>query len=142
MLYTPSKNSLYFIYTRIPSIDFFSTTACSHILLLVSQSSNLTFSTQGFNIWHKLITMWKALWGLSRWETHNNAMTSKIALAYIKVFLDDEWHSFHLLGKKLDCLHLHNFLRYECELYLRITIGIITMQDHCCWLHHKPNVQL
>ena len=36
-----------------------------------------------------------------------------------EAFLAKEWNSFHLLGEKLDYLHLKNFLKYECELYLR-----------------------
>jgi hypothetical protein len=35
------------------------------------------------------------------------------------VFLAKEWKSFHLFGKKLDYLHLKDFLKYECELYLK-----------------------
>jgi len=37
----------------------------------------------------------------------------------MSVFLGKEWNSFHLLGKKLDYLHLRDFLKYECELYLK-----------------------
>jgi len=36
-----------------------------------------------------------------------------------KVFLGKEWNFFHLLGNKLDYLHLKDFLKYECELYLK-----------------------
>jgi len=34
-------------------------------------------------------------------------------------FLAKEYNSFHLSGKKLDYLHCKDFLRYECELYLK-----------------------
>ena len=36
-----------------------------------------------------------------------------------EVFLAKEWNSFHLFGKKLDYPHLKDFLKYECELYLK-----------------------
>ena len=34
------------------------------------------------------------------------------------LFVANEWMSFHLSGKKLDYLHLKDFLNYECESYL------------------------
>ena len=37
----------------------------------------------------------------------------------MKAFLANEWNSFHLLRKKLDYLHLKDFLKYKCELYLK-----------------------
>jgi hypothetical protein len=36
-----------------------------------------------------------------------------------RLFIAKEWKSFHLIGKKLDYLHLKDFLKYECELYLK-----------------------
>ena len=36
-----------------------------------------------------------------------------------EVFLAKERNSFHLFGKKLDNFHLEDFLKYECELYLK-----------------------
>ena len=64
--------------------------------------------------------MWKASCGLYHWETHENPTTSKITFDDIKeAFLAKEWNSFHLLGKKLDYLHLKDFLKYKCELYLK-----------------------
>ena len=36
-----------------------------------------------------------------------------------EAFLAKEWNSFHLLVKKLDYLHLKDFLKYEYELYLK-----------------------
>ena len=64
--------------------------------------------------------MWKTSWGLSHWETHDNPTTSKMAYDDIKeVFLAKEWKSFRLLGEKLDFLHLNDFLKFECELYLK-----------------------
>ena len=61
----------------------FSTTACPPTLLMASWSSKLTFPTpcltRRINTnWHKLTTMWKASWGLSHWETHDNLTTSNI----------------------------------------------------------------
>jgi hypothetical protein len=38
---------------------------------------------------------------------------------YEEVSLAREWNSFHLCGKKLDYLHLKDFLKHECELYLK-----------------------
>ena len=64
--------------------------------------------------------MWKTSWGLSHWETDDNPTTLKIVYVDItKVFLAKKWNSFHLYGKKLDYLHLKDFLKYECELYLK-----------------------
>ena len=50
------------------------------------------------------------------------------------------WISFHFLGKKQDYLHLKDFLKYECELYLKqpltppqrkIIIGYPTSNHRC-----------
>ena len=58
--------------------------------------------------------------GLSRWDTHDNSSTSKITYDGIKEdFLAKEWNSFHLSRKKLYYLHLKDFLKYDCELYLK-----------------------
>ena len=46
--------------------------------------------------------------------------TSKIVFDDIKeVFLASEWNSFQLSWKKLDYLHLKDFLKYECDLNLK-----------------------
>ena len=64
--------------------------------------------------------MWKTSWGLSHGKTHDNPTTSKTTYVDIKeAFLAKEWNSFHLFEKKLDYLHLKDFLKYECELYLK-----------------------
>ena len=56
--------------------------------------------------------MWKASW--------RQANNSKITYHNIKeYFLPKEWNSFHLLGKHLDYLHLKDFLKYKCQLYLK-----------------------
>ena len=69
-------------------------------------------------------------------EPHDNPTTLKIAYDDIKeVFLAKEWNSFHLSRKKLDYLHLKDFLKYKCELHLKQPINTTTMQDHCCLLH-------
>ena len=53
------------------------------------------------------------------WENNDNP-TSKFALDDIKeALLVEQYYSFLLLGKKLDHLHLKDFLKYECELYLK-----------------------
>ena len=36
-----------------------------------------------------------------------------------EVVLAKEWNSFHLSRKKLDYLHLEDFLKYERKLYLK-----------------------
>ena len=64
--------------------------------------------------------MWKASWGLSHWETHDKPITSKTTFDDLKkVFLANKWNSFHLSWKKLDYIHLKDFLKYKCELYLK-----------------------
>jgi hypothetical protein len=45
---------------------------------------------------------------------------------------------FHLFGKKLDYLHLKDFLKKECELYLKQPLTPTTTQEHCCLPHLKP----
>ena len=51
--------------------------------------------------------------GLSHWETHDNPTTSKPTNVDIKgACLVEEWNSFHLSGKKLDYLHLKDFLNH------------------------------
>ena len=37
-----------------------------------------------------------------------------------------------------DYLHLKDFLKYECELYLKQPLTPTTTQDHCCLPHLKP----
>ena len=78
--------------------------------------------------------------GLSQWETHDNPTISKIACDDIKdVFLAVEWNSFHLLGeKKLDLLHLKDFLKYECELYFNQPLTPLERKNHCYLLHLEP----
>ena len=57
---------------------------------------------------------------LPHWETHDNPTTSKTTSVDIKEdFLAKEWNSFHLHGKKLDYPHLKDFLKHECQLYLK-----------------------
>lgn len=56
-----------------------------------------------------------------------------------KAFLTKEWNSFLLKGKKLDYLHLQDFLNFECECeaYLRkpeATIDTIPTQKNSCCL--------
>ena len=89
---------------------------------LVSQTTSRSQhpTEQGFDTWPKLTTMWKASWDLYHWETHDNPITSKITLDDTKEdFLAKEYYSFYQSQKKLDYLHLKNFLKYECELYLK-----------------------
>jgi hypothetical protein len=65
---------------------------------------------QGFDTWHNSATMWKTLWCLFHWETHDNPTTSKLAYGDIKeAFLAEGWNSFHLTGEKQDYLHLKGF---------------------------------
>ena len=52
--------------------------------------------------------MWKASWDLFHKETQDNIKPSEIKFEDPKeFFLAKEWNSFHLLGKKLDYLHLN-----------------------------------
>ena len=89
-------------------------------LVNIATSLSWNLAKQGFNTWHKSTTMWKTSWDLCHRETHDNPTTSKTTYDVIKeVFLAKEWNSFHLYGKKLDYLHLKDFLKYECELYLK-----------------------
>jgi hypothetical protein len=49
--------------------------------------------------------------------TYDNPTTLKTTYVDIKeMFLAKEWNFFHLSGKKLDSLHLKDFLKYEHEL--------------------------
>ena len=51
--------------------------------------------------------------------------TSKIAYDDIKeASLAKEWNSFHVSWKKLDYLHLKDFLKYECELHSTYFVGL------------------
>ena len=62
----------------------------------------------------------KGITCLSHWETHDDPTTSKITLDDTKeLIFAKEWNSFHLSGKNIDYLHLKDFLKYECELYLK-----------------------
>jgi hypothetical protein len=56
-----------------------------------------------------------------------NPTTSKIKYDAIKeVLLAEEYNSFQLSGKKQDCLHFRDFLKYKCEMYLKQTIYATT----------------
>ena len=58
--------------------------------------------------------------GLSHWRTHDNPTPLKIIFDDLKkAILAKEWNSFHPLRKKLDYIHLNDFLKYEFELYLK-----------------------
>jgi hypothetical protein len=46
----------------------------------------------------------------------NNIKKSTFDNSSKEAFLAKEWNSFHLSGKKLDDLHMKDFLGYECEL--------------------------
>ena len=73
-----------------------------------------------FNTLHKSTAMWKTSRVLSHWDTHDNPTTSKITRGDIKkAFLAREWNSSHLSWKKLDYLHSQEFLKFECEMYLK-----------------------
>ena len=54
--------------------------------LLVKQATLLFqhLAKQGFDTLHKLTTMWKASWGLSYWETHDNPSPSKTTFNDLK----------------------------------------------------------
>ena len=89
--------------------------------------------------------MWKTSCGLSHWEPHDNLTTSKIAYDEIKVaFLAMEYNSFHLSWKKLHYLHLENFLKYECELYLKQPLTppqrMIIVAHHIS--HHRLAIEI
>jgi hypothetical protein len=58
--------------------------------------------------------MWKASWGQPDKHQKSYLMTKEV-----EAFLAKEWNSFHLLGKRLDYLHLKGFLKYQCKLYLK-----------------------
>ena len=48
-----------------------------------------------------------------------NSITKTTYVDIKEAFLVKEWKSFHFFGKKLNYVHLENFLKYECELYLK-----------------------
>ena len=107
---------------------------------LVKQSHFLiTLPKQEGNTWHKSTTIWKTCWGLSH---HGyNPTSSEFTFDNIKeAFLAREWNSFHFFGKKLDYLHLKEFLKYGCELHLKWPINTTTTQDHCCLLHLESDL--
>jgi hypothetical protein len=64
--------------------------------------------------------MWKTQWGWSHWETHDKPPTSKTIYVDIKEGFSC-WRVglISSLSEELDYLHLKDFLRYECELYLK-----------------------
>ena len=81
---------------------------------LVSQATSLSrhLVKQGYNTRRRLTTVWKASWGLSHWETHDNSTTSNIALNDIKeAFLTKEWNYYNLLRKKPH--HLKGFSQIQ-----------------------------
>ena len=78
---------------------------------------------QGFDTWHRSTIMWKISWGLSHWQTQDKPNHIKTRYDDIKeAYLAKECNSFHLLGKKLDCLHLKDFFW--------------NMNMNCTWSNH------
>jgi hypothetical protein len=64
--------------------------------------------------------MWKTSWGLSHWETHGNTTTSKQHMMISRKFFLFKSATLSIYaGKKIDYLHLKDFLKYKCELYLK-----------------------
>ena len=89
-------------------------------LLLVSQSSNLTFSTPSWQGLDKTTS-----WSLPRWETQD---ISTITFDTIKhACLAKEWNSFHFLGKNLEYFHLKESFDYDYGLCLK---QLLTSPQH------------
>ena len=110
---------------------------------LVSKATSLSrhLAKHGFNTWHKLTTMWKTSWGLPHWSTHNNPTKSKITYDDIKeACLAREWKYFHCSSKKLDYLHLEDFLKHKHENVLAAIIDTTITQYHCHLPHLEPYI--
>jgi len=89
-------------------------------LLTKATSLSQHVAEHGFKTRYKSTTMWKTSWGLCHWKTHDSPTTSKITYVDIKeAFLAKEWSSFYPFRKNPNYLHLKDFLRYKCELYLK-----------------------
>ena len=75
----------------------------------------------GICTWHKSTTMWKALWDLSRWETHDNPTPSKITFGDLKkAFL--AFKRVELIPSLDEGTRLpppQGLSKSECELYLK-----------------------
>ena len=88
--------------------------------LLVSKATSLSqhLAEQGFNTWYKSTIMWRTSWVDLIGNPMTTPTTSKATYVDIKdAFLAKQWNFFHLSGKKLDYLHLKDFLECECALY-------------------------
>ena len=96
--------------------------AYTYSLLLVRQSSNLTFPTPcRTRIWH-LAQINDHVEGIMGSISLGNPWHHSLDLTFDdlkEAFLAKEWKYFHLTEKKQDYLHLKDFLKYECELYLK-----------------------
>jgi hypothetical protein len=83
------------------------------------------------HILHEFFTR-KISYGLSHYDIYDNPNTSKITNDDIKeAFLAKEWNYFHLSCKKLDYLHLKDFLKYEMWILVEATIAITTTHLSC-----------
>ena len=94
---------------------------CPPTLLLVSQRSNLAVTRRcRTRVWHltQIGNHVKGIMGsISLGNPWNPTHPKLHMMISRRLSLDEEWNSFHLPGKKLNYLHLQNFLKYECELY-------------------------
>jgi len=54
-----------------------------------------------------------------------------------EAFITKEWNAFHLLGKKLEYIHLKAFYQIQMRILFEATIDTTTTQDHCCLLHFE-----
>ena len=63
---------------------------------------------------------------------------------YQGVFSCQEWNSFQLSGKELVYLHLKDFLKYECELYLKqaLTQPLRKIIVAYCILNHRLAIKI
>jgi hypothetical protein len=94
---------------------------CPLIPLLVSKATSLSYYSVKQGILHmvQIDDHVKDIMGSisfgNRWQP-NNMKIDNIKEA----FLAKEWNSFHVLRKKQDyLLHLKDFPKYKCELYLK-----------------------
>ena len=88
-------------------------------LLTKATSLSQHLAEHGFKTRYKSKTTWKTSWGVCNWKSHDNSTTSKITYVDIEAFLAKEWSSVYPSWKKLDFLHLKDFLKCKCRLYLK-----------------------
>ena len=82
--------------------------------------------------------MWKASWGQSHWETHDNPTTSKITLMISRSLYLLRNRTLLISQEETRLPHFKDFLKYKCDLHLKPPLPpphCKIIVANCTWKH-------